>query len=275
MKTAVLQMLSGPRVEDNLAQAQDLLIRASEQGAQLVLLPENFALYGRGNLRAEAEAEAKGFGPILPFLAKSARELDMWLVGGTVPFLTGIDGLEAPEGKVYAGCGVWSPAGVMVGRYDKCHLFDAQVADGVGRYRESDHLVPGSQAVCVNTPRANLGLSVCYDLRFAEYFRVLRQRGAHLLLVPSAFTYSTGQAHWQTLLRARAIENQCFVVAANQGGEHLKGRATWGHSCIIDPWGRMLGECTEPGPGLVVAELDMTLLEKVRRDMPVEGHRRF
>lgn len=275
MKIAAIQMLSGPEPEANLAQADTLLAQAKEQGAQAVLLPENFALYGHRQLRREAQAEADGSGPILPFLARSARHYGLWLVGGTVPFLTGLDGRPAPEGKVYAGCGVWNPDGALVGRYDKCHLFDVQVADTVGQYRESESLAPGREPVCVSTPWANLGLSVCYDLRFAEYYRLLRQLGAQVLLVPSAFTYRTGQAHWQVLLRARAIETQCFVVAANQGGEHPKGRSTWGHSCIIDPWGELLAECTEPGPGLVVADLDMAVLEQVRQNMPVEDHRRF
>lgn len=273
LRVAAAQMCSGPEIQTNLEQADRLLAEARGAGVDLVVLPENFAVFGRKDLGACAETPDTP-GPIGQFLAERARHYGLWLVAGSMPYACGADGRAAPAQRVFPGCGVWSPEGVCVARYDKCHLFDVDVADAVGRYRESDQFAPGAGPVVVSTPWGGLGLSICYDLRFPEYYRQLVQQGALMLAVPSAFTHSTGEAHWEVLLRARAIENQCFVLAANQGGDH-GDRRTWGHSCVVDPWGRMLACRTEPGPGLAVAALDFTTQAEVRRKMPVLQHRRF
>jgi predicted amidohydrolase len=274
LRAAVAQMCSGPDLEANLSQADKLLAEAAAKGVQLLVLPENFAVFGRAELHQLAEP-GDGSGAIERFLASAARLYQIWLVAGTAPYRVSGDGRAAPVGKVFPGCGVWSPAGERVAHYDKCHLFDVDVADGVGQYRESDSFVPGQEPVVAATPWGSVGLSICYDLRFPEYYRHLVQRGAAMLTVPSAFTYRTGEAHWEVLLRARAIENQCFVLAANQGGLHDLKRRTWGHSCIIDPWGRVLACRQEEGPGLAIAELEFSSQQELRRQMPVLNHRRF
>ncbi|HEY6132040.1 MAG TPA: carbon-nitrogen hydrolase family protein, partial [Halioglobus sp.] len=273
LRVAAAQMCSGPDIPANLAQADTLIAQARRDGAGLVVLPENFAVFGRKDLASCAEMSDTP-GPILGFLAERSRHYGLWLVAGTLPYATGTDGRLAPN-RVFPGCGVWTPEGVCTARYDKCHLFDVDVADGMGRYRESDQFAAGSGPVVVNTPWGALGLSICYDLRFPEYYRLLGERGALMLAVPSAFTYNTGEAHWEVLLRARAIENQCFVLAANQGGDHANNRRTWGHSCVIDPWGKLLAGRTEPGPGLAIADLDFSAQAELRSKMPVLGHRRF
>lgn len=274
LRAAVVQMCSGPDVEANLAQVETLLHEAAVAGAELVVLPENFAVFGRKDLFQLAEP-LDGSGAICRYLSAAALRHQFWLVAGTLPYAASREGTAASPQKVYPGCGVWSPAGECVARYDKCHLFDVDVSDGVGSYRESDNFTAGDTPVAVPTPWGVLGLSICYDLRFPEYYRRLIDLGADMLAVPSAFTHQTGQAHWEVLLRARAIENQCFVLAADQGGIHDAKRRTWGHSCLIDPWGRMLGCREEEGPGLVVADLDLAELRKLRRQMPVREHRRF
>lgn len=274
MRAAVAQMCSGPNLQANLAQAEQLMVEAQAAGVQLLVLPENFAVFGRRDLHQMAEP-GDGSGPIERFLSAAARRFQLWLIAGTAPYGASASGEPAPVGKVYPGCSVWNPVGEMIVRYDKCHLFDVDVADGVGQYRESDNFAPGDRPAVVQTPWGIVGLSICYDLRFPEYFRRLTQLGASFFTVPSAFTYHTGEAHWEVLLRARAIENQCFVLAADQGGQHDAKRRTWGHSCLIDPWGRVLARREEDGPGLVVADLDVSELQALRRQMPVFSHRRF
>lgn len=274
LRVAVAQMCSGPDIPANLAQADALLAGAKSEGAALVVLPENFAVFGRKDLAALA-ATTEVADPLTGFLAERARHYGLWLVAGTLPYAVGRGGDSASENRVLAGCGVWSAEGVCVARYDKCHLFDVEVADGIGRYRESDQFKAGDAPVVADTPWGPLGLSICYDLRFPEYYRRLVEQGALMLTVPSAFTYNTGEAHWEVLLRARAIENQCFVLAPNQGGDHGNNRRTWGHSCVIDPWGKVLACRTEPGPGLAIADLDFAAQAEVRRRMPVLGHRKF
>ena len=273
LNVAVAQMVSGPNLRDNLNQAQGLLAEAQNQGAQLVVLPENFAYFGFKPLSTVAEVPPK-HQPGSDCLAQQAQDKQLGLVAGTVPFACSAAGAPAPADKVYAGCSVWNPLGEMVGRYDKCHLFDVIVEDGVGSYRESDTFVAGDGPLSVETPWGDLGLSVCYDLRFPEYYRRLASPSMTLMSVPSAFTYRTGEAHWHVLLRARAIENQCFILAANQGGDHGKQRFTYGHSCIISPWGEVLAERSEVGPGLATATLDLQQIERLRQAMPVLSHRR-
>lgn len=273
-RAAVLQMVSGKVLAENLQQAEALLIEAATQGCQVAVLPENFAVMGLRNTREFAELESSP-GPILDFLARTSRALGLWIVAGSLPYLCSADGKAAPKGKVYTSSGVWNTSGECIGRYDKIHLFDVDVADGVGQYRESDQFAPGGQPVTVKTPWTRFGLSICYDLRFPELYRYLVKDGAEVLCAPSAFTYQTGEAHWQVLLRCRAIENQCYMLAANQGGQHSQDRQTWGHSSIVDPWGKVVAECESPGPGIAVAEINLAHLRGLRQRMPSQQHRKL
>jgi deaminated glutathione amidase len=269
MRVAAVQMVSESQWDRNLVAAERLIAEAVLQGAQWVLLPENFALFGQPGASLNDPQRAE----LCEFLCAQARRWSIWLAGGTLPLITSEHG-PAEANKTFASCCVLNPEGETVARYDKIHLFDAGVQDAVGAYRESAQFSPGKTPGLVNSPWGKVGLSVCYDLRFPEYFRLLSQQGAQVFMVPSAFVYTTGQAHWEILLRARAIENQCFVVAANQGGSHAGNRRTWGHSMIVGPWGDVLGVLPS-GEGVVVADLDFTHLAQVRERMPVLSHRRF
>ncbi len=264
---AALQLVSGPEVAANLRDAASLIRQAAERGAQLVVLPENFALMGLRETDKLAAREPEGEGPIQTFLATQAARHRLWLVGGTIPLLAGTDD------KVRAACLVFDPQGRLAARYDKIHLFDVQVAESGESYRESATIEPGAEPVVVETPFGRLGLAVCYDLRFPELFRALLDRGMEILALPAAFTATTGRAHWEILLRARAIENLCYVIAAAQGGKHANGRETYGDSLIIDPWGTVLGRLPT-GPGIVLAELDRERLHTLRRQFPAIQHRR-
>ena len=245
---AAIQMTSGPDVSVNLQDACALLEDAAGRRAQLAVLPENFAFMGLCDGDKRRVAEDEGRGPIQDFLAESARRLGMWIVGGTVP-LRG-----AGDGRVAAASLVYDATGQRRARYDKIHLFDIQVPGRAESYRESANVAPGSTTVVVETPVGHLGLSVCYDVRFPELFRRLSAAGAELLAVPSAFTEPTGRAHWETLLRARAIENLCCVIAPAQSGFHRNGRETYGDSMIVDHWGRVLDRLPR-GRGCVIAEV--------------------
>lgn len=270
MSLAVIQMVSQADVLANLAQARLLLEQAAAQGARLAVLPENFAAMGRRDLAEIGRREALGEGPILPWLYQTARDLGLWIVAGTLPLPP--DG--RPEAKAHACSLLVDDRGQRVVRYDKLHLFDVDVSDSHGRYRESDDFAFGEKVVVADTPVGRLGLTVCYDLRFAELYSALREAGAELISVPAAFTAVTGAAHWQILTRARAIETQCYVLAAGQGGSHPGGRETFGHSAIIDPWGRVLGEQAR-GQGILLAERDAAEQAAIRQRMPVARHRRF
>ncbi|WP_312933417.1 carbon-nitrogen hydrolase family protein [Stutzerimonas nitrititolerans] len=270
MSLSVIQMASQADVQSNLKTARQLLEQAAEQGARLAVLPENFAAMGYADPLALGRAEAQGAGPILPWLGQTARDLGLWIVAGTLPLPP--DG--EPDAKPRACSLLVDDRGQRVARYDKLHLFDADVADSRGRYRESDHYAPGQRLVVADTPLGRLGMTVCYDLRFAELYLALRAAGAELISVPSAFTLTTGAAHWQSLIRARAIETQCYMLAAAQGGEHPEGRITYGHSSIVDCWGRML--CEQPtGNAVLSASRDAAEQAAIRQRMPVLSHRRF
>ena len=266
MKVAALQMVSGTAVEGNLRSARELLERAARSGCELAVLPEYFCLLGRKDTDKLAVRERIGDGPIQHFLATSARELGLWVVGGTLP-------LEADdENHVLNTNLVYSPQGDCVARYDKIHLF--RFDNGNESYDESRVIQPGQELRTFELNARDgqlwrIGLSVCYDLRFPELYRRL---GADLLLVPSAFTHTTGQAHWEALLRARAIENLAYVVAPAQGGVHENGRRTWGHSMVIDPWGEIIALQVE-GAAAVVATLERSRLAQVRRQLPALEHR--
>ncbi len=261
-------MTSGPDVKANLAQARIHLEEAAQLGAQLAALPENFSFMGLGDADKRDIAESDGSGPIQDFLAHTASKLRMWIVGGTIPLRAGADG------RVAAASAVYSADGKRAARYDKIHLFDVDIPARNESYRESANVAPGSRAELVDTPAGRVGLSVCYDIRFPELFRALSAAGAQIFTVPSAFTGPTGRAHWETLLRARAIENLCYVIAPAQSGFHANGRETYGDSMIVDYWGRILRRLPR-GQGCVVADLDLAAQTEVRHSFPALQHRTF
>jgi nitrilase len=267
-KCAAIQMASSPNISSNLLAADKLIAEAAKAGAKLVALPENFALMGDHESDKVKAKEVDGSGPIQNFLAAAAKKYAVWIVGGTIP-IAGVS-----DNKVRAACLVYNDEGERAARYDKVHLFDVNVPGTNEVYRESDSIEPGSEPQVVDTPFGKIGLAVCYDLRFPEIFRKMAKQGVEILVVPSAFTAETGAAHWEILLRARAVENLCYVIAPNQGGFHLNGRRTFGHSMVVDPWGVVL-DCYKTGSGFVLAELDRDRLEKVRGAFPALSHRRF
>jgi len=234
------------------------------------VVPENLAIMGRKEADKLEVAEAPGEGPIQAFLGQCARELGMWIVGGTIPIRDEVE----PE-RVAAACLVFDERGRCEARYDKIHLFDVDIPGREESYRESATVVPGVQPVVTTTPLGRLGMAVCYDVRFPELFRVLQAQGAEVFSVPSAFTAPTGRAHWELLLRARAVENLCYVLAPAQSGTHENGRETYGDSMIVDPWGHVIARVAEPGPGLAVAEIDRTLQQELRGRFPALAHRKF
>ncbi len=265
---AAVQMTSGPDVAANLAVAGSLIEGAAGAGASVVLLPENFNFIGRRDADKRAIAETYGAGPTQDFLAAAARRHGIWIIGGTQPLKS-----EAADGRVTNTSLVYDPTGKCVARYDKIHLFDVDVPGKPGEtYRESAHVAPGSDVVLVDTPAGRVGLSVCYDMRFPELYRRLSAAGAEVLVVPAAFTVPTGRAHWETLLRARAVENLCYVAAAAQSGVHPNGRETYGDTLIIDYWGRVLTRLPR-GSGFVSAAIDRDALKQVRAEFPALQNR--
>ena len=260
-------MTSGCDPEANLGRAAKGLRQAAERGCKLVILPENFALLGRREADKARIAETHGDGPIQSRLAGLCRQLGIWILAGTLPIRS-----DDP-GRPFARSILFSDRGEVCGYYDKIHLFDVEVGADEA-YRESAATRPGAKPVVVQTPWGGLGLTVCYDLRFPELYRQLRRQGATLIAAPSAFTWKTGQAHWDILVRARAIENQCYLLAANQGGEHENGRRTWGHSMLVDPWGRVLEEAGEQ-EAVLVHELDLSEIDRLARTFPVLSHRKL
>ncbi|MDR1888330.1 MAG: carbon-nitrogen hydrolase family protein [Zoogloeaceae bacterium] len=261
-RLAGVQMISGLSVDANLAAAETLLAQAADAGAQIVSLPEYFPVIGSSDADVTAASEAFGNGPIQEWLQEMAARYEFWLFGGSIP-------LAAPrKGSIYNSTLVINPKGECVARYDKLHLFAYD--NGREHYNEAESIVPGKAPVAVTTPFGRIGLSICYDLRFPELYRSLGE--PDLILVPAAFTDTTGRAHWEILLRARAIENQCYLLAAAQGGKHPGGRRTHGNSMIIDPWGEILDR-KGSGNGLVVAELDHKRIRQIRAQLPALKHR--
>jgi nitrilase len=267
-KIAAIQMATGPNVSANLFEVERLTREAVEEGAELLVLPENFAFMGQEDRDQLEIREPEGDGPLQAFLARLAKQFGLWLVGGTIPLAAN------DANKVRAACLVFDDRGERVARYDKIHLFDVNLPGLDERYHESAVIEPGSTPVVIDTPFGRLGLAVCYDLRFPELFRRLLDEDAEILAVPSAFTAVTGKAHWEPLMRARAIENLAYVVAAAQGGFHVNGRETHGHSLIVDPWGTILAQVPR-GTGFVCASIDHEFLESVRRSFPTIHHRRL
>jgi nitrilase len=261
-RIAAVQMVSGPDIAQNLRVADALVAEAAAGGARLVALPEYFPLIS-GNETDKIQAREKdGAGPLQDFLRETAQRHQVWLVGGSIP-------LEAslPD-KVRNSCLVYDDAGRRVARYDKIHLFG--FTRGTERYNESQTIEAGGEVVAFDSPVGRVGLSICYDLRFPELYRAMG--AVDLLVVPAAFTHTTGQAHWELLLRARAVENLCYVLASAQGGTHPSGRRTWGDSMVVDPWGEVLGRLAE-GPGVVAAEMDAARIAELRASLPALQHR--
>ena len=266
MKIAALQMVSSAEVSRNLETAAELVAQAAAAGARLLALPEYFCLMGQRDEDKLTIAEEDGAGPIQDMLAALARRYGVWLIGGTLP----IKGVT--PGRVRNACCVWNPAGERVVRYDKIHLFAFD--NGRERYDEARILEAGDTPVAFEAEGLRVGLSVCYDLRFPELYRALAVPPCDVIVVPAAFTYTTGQAHWDLLLRARAVENQCYVLASAQGGRHDNGRRTWGHSQVIDPWGQVQA-CVDEGLGVAQAEVDGQRLAAIRQQLPALAHRRL
>ena len=261
---AAVQMISSPEVAHNIARARALVAQAAAGGAQLVALPEYWPVMGMSDVDKVGLAEQQGSGPIQDFMAATAREHGIWLVGGTLP-------LVSPDaGKVMNSTLVYDPEGKPAGRYDKIHLFG--FTKGAESYDESRTIVPGIDLALFDAPFGRVGVAVCYDLRFPEMFRAMGE--CTLMVVTAAFTHTTGQAHWEVLLRARAIENQCYVLASAQGGVHANGRRTFGHSMLIDPWGKVTAVLAE-GEGVVSGQIDTAFLDDVRQSLPALKHRRL
>ena len=266
-KVAAIQLASGSNVSANLLETERLAEAAAKQGAELVVLPENFAFMGRSCRDANALREAAGDGPLQAFLSQLASRLGIWVVGGTIP-------LEADHAaKWRAACTIYDDKGRQVARYDKQHLFDVNLIESDEQFIESESIEPGDQVVVIDSPVGRLGIAVCYDLRFPELYRAMVDRGVEVIALPAAFTAITGRAHWETLVRARAIENLSYVIAAAQGGFHVASRETYGHSMIVNPWGVVLGKASR-GSGVVCAPFEGGYLQATRRHFPVLEHRR-
>ncbi len=258
MNIAACQTNTIDNISCNLEQAEKLLKQAAEQGVKLVLLPEMFI-----SLNARYYAEISSDKKYLELLSGWAKKYKTWLVAGAVP-------QPSADGRLYSASLVFNEYGDLVAQYNKVHLFDAHVGDKQGRYQESKLFAPGSEAVVVDTPVGRLGLTICFDVRFPQLFQKLRTLGAEIITVPAAFTYLTGKAHWQVLLKARAIETQCYLLAANQCGWHDDKRQTWGHSQIINPWGEVLAELQDQ-PGIISSHIDLALLTEIRQKMPLNA----
>ena len=263
-RIAAVQMVSGPRVADNLETAARLVADAVAQGAQLVVLPEYFPIIGAADADRVRAREAFGAGPIQSWLAETARQHGIWLFAGTIPLAASV-----PDRMRNASL-VFDPSGQCVARYDKVHLFGFRKGDEA--YDEASFIEAGDRPVSVDTPFGTVALSICYDLRFPELYRALAP--VDLILVPAAFTETTGRAHWEILLRARAIENQCYLLAVGQGGRHENGRETHGNSMIIDPWGEIVDRKAK-GPGIVIADLDHQRIAEIRESLPALAHRKL
>ncbi|EKD77458.1 MAG: hypothetical protein ACD_42C00326G0002 [uncultured bacterium] len=265
---AAIQMCSSHLVDDNLKMAAHFIAEAAHNKTQLVVLPEMFAIMGKNPADKIAVKEIYGAGKIQDFLSAQAKMHHIWIVGGTIPIACD------NKNKVRAASIVYDNHGKSVARYDKIHLFDVTLSE-TESYRESDTTEPGSDIVVVDTPFGKLGLSVCYDIRFAGLYTELLNQGAEIISIPAAFTVKTGEAHWQVLARSRAIENLCYIVGAAQVGTHADGRQTFGHSLIVEPWGTIVQEISEPMPGIVYANIDLQKVHGNRTTIPVIQHRRI
>lgn len=263
LNLVAIQSCSGTSVQGNLTWFTEQLKSLPQERPLLVVLPECFAAFGSEDGRGHWERA--GEGEVQHWLSEQSKLHGIWLLGGSMA-------IRGESGKSYAASLLYGPQGQCIARYDKRHLFDVDIPDSTGCYRESDHTLPGQNLTVVNLEGFQVGLSVCYDLRFPEHFRAMAELGLDLILVPAAFTAVTGKAHWQPLLQARAIENQCYLVAANQAGQHLNGRETWGHSMILDPWGQVTSTM-EQQLGMIHHQMSRARLNEVRAAIPALNHR--
>ena len=266
-KVAAIQMNSTANLAENLQTAKRLITQAAQQGAQLIVLPEMFPLMGAAETDKLKIKEPLEDGPIQDFLEEQARSNKVWLVSGTIPLMS------PAQNRAYAACLVFNDQGEIVGRYDKMHLFDVVISDKE-IYQESNTVMPGEAVTVINTPFGKLGLAVCYDIRFPELFRQMFNRGAEIFAIPAAFTVKTGQAHWELLVRARAVENFSYVIGAAQTGQHANGRSTYGHSLIVDPWGEIKA-ALHAGEGVIVADINLEYLHQIRKNIPIKEHQRI
>lgn len=262
-KVALLQMVSSADIKENLRGLEPFFSKARDDGAKLLVLPENFAYMGMKETDKLTIAEDYGDGEIQQTISQLAKCYGLWVIAGSIP-------LKAVSKRVKSSCLVYDHHGASVARYDKIHLFDVRVS-AEEAHQESLTIEPGNSVVVVDTPVGRVGLSICYDLRFPELYRQLVLKGAEILTVPSAFTAVTGRAHWEILLRARAIENLCYVLAPNQGGTHANGRHTYGHSMMVEPWGKIVGE-QQDGTGLIVTDINLQRLRELRQQFPCNDH---
>jgi nitrilase len=262
VKVAAVQMASSPQVSSNLTEAERLINLAAEQGAKIVVLPEYFCIMGKKDTDKVSVREKAGEGPIQRFLSKMAKEHKIWLIGGSVPIASNF------PNKVRNSCLVFDDKGIQVARYDKIHLFGLDL--GTEHYHEENTIEPGDKVIVVETPYGKIGLSICYDLRFPELYRAMGE--VDMIVVPAAFTETTGKAHWETLVRARAIENLCYVIASAQGGYHISGRETHGNSMIVDPWGVVLDRL-QRGSGIVIANINSKYQQSLRNSLPALKHK--
>lgn len=267
-KFAAIQMTTGFEVAKNLQTAKRLIHSAVEAGAKCVILPEYFSVMGSDEQAKLNAKEPLGTGAVQGFLSETAKEYGIWLIGGTIPLET-----HEPK-KVYGALLIYNENGERVGHYHKIHLFDVGVPGTDEAYAESGYSVPGDKPLVIDSPFGRLGFAVCYDIRFPEQFREMMKQGVEVLIVPAAFTVPTGKAHWEVLLRARAIENLCYLVASAQTGTHESGRQTYGHSMIVNPWGEIINQLPD-GEGTVVADIDLDALKKIRRTFPALAHPRL
>lgn len=267
-QVACIQMTSSEDIKENLLTAKELINQAHEQGAGLVVLPENFALMAKDPFEKLKHKEKINNGPIQDFLKEQSIQHKIWIVGGTIPLAT------QDENKVTAACLVYNDEGKELAHYDKIHLFDVKITESQEVHNESKTILPGDKIVVLQTPFGKLGVGVCYDVRFPEMFRLMQSQGVELIALPSAFTFTTGSAHWEILLRARAIENLSYVLAAAQTGTHQNGRKTYGHSMIINPWGEIKASLPQK-IGSIVADINLDYLHQVRKDFPALSHRKL
>jgi len=268
LKIAVVQMISSAEFEHNIERVKSLVLQASKNNADLVVLPEYFAFMGLKEKDKLKYQEEHLLGPVQDLLKQLAKQYKIWIVAGTFP----IRSLQ--RHRPYGRCYVYNDKGEVVTWYDKIHLFDVQVDDEKGSYCESSYTQAGSDKVWFDSPWGKIGLAVCYDLRFPELFRQLQQDGCEIFILPAAFTYETGKLHWDTLIKARAIENLCYFVASAQGGQHQNGRETWGHSCIVSPWGKRLVQVNE-GECIGYATIDRDYQAQLRKEFPVLQHKKL
>ncbi len=267
-RVAAIQMASGSQIDANLLEVEKIVAAAVNAGAELVVLPENFAFMGKTDSDLCALCETEGEGPLQQFLKQLAKRHSIWIVGGTIPLVA------TDPNKICAATLIFNAAGEQVARYDKIHLFDVHLQETDERYAESETIEAGEDVLVIDSPFGRLGVAICYDLRFPELFRKMADLGVELICLPAAFTAITGKAHWEPLVRTRAIENLSYMVAAAQGGFHISGRETYGHSMIVNQWGNILHELSQ-GSGFVIADLDLNHLANTRTTFPALQHRRI